>query len=196
MSQNGDSGAHPSKSKRNLMVVFIIVVVAVAAATGFYLLRPSPPPAPSAPSQQTWQQWGMSIQYPSGVSPQYQGVDGQQATPQSGQVSWVWNSGYTSLGLLWMNGTAYNYTAKFQAIFNKFSTVFNNVTVTDAGNMTMAGHLWQYETLKGSYQSSTTYASYAIDVYPASQRVYIMIYTDTAPDTLAALASYGNTFSG
>jgi hypothetical protein len=193
MSQNGDSGAPPSKSKRKLMVVSITIVLAVAAVTGFYLLLPSHPPAPS---QQTWQQWGMSIQYPPGTNPQYQGVNEQQATPQSGQVSWLWNSGYTSLGLLWMNGTTYNYTTGFQGIFQRFAAVFSNSTVTDAGSMTMAGHVWQYETLKGSYQSSITYASYAIDVYPTSQRVYIMIYTDTMPDTLGALASYGNTFSG
>jgi hypothetical protein len=139
----------------------------------------------------------MSIQYPAGLSAQYTGSLQTQATSSSGAVGWGWNNGQTSLALGWVTTPTYNIAASLQGYYPKLqSHGYTNIALLGQGNITMAGHSWEYESYSWQYQGTTAYSTFAITYYPSSTRGYVLLYQDTSSGTLAALESYGNTFSG
>ncbi len=174
-----------------IVVAFAIVIVAVAAAGFIYGLSGG-----SSPSRQTWQQYGMSMQYPTGVKAQYSGVLNQQADSASGEVEWLWNGANTGLDVAWVSTTSYNLTAGLQAIHNLLLSKASNVLITDQGTTTFAGHSWQYQTYSFVENGQTGYATYGAAYFNSSGRAYVIGFVDTSNTTLASLQSYGNTFTG
>jgi hypothetical protein len=188
----------PQRKSHTLRNVLIIVLIAGTLLTaGFFTDAYG-----TSSHTQTWQQWGMSISYPSGTTPILRGATPQQQANSSvGEVRWLWNDGDTWLGLSWGAASSYNYTLGFQAIRNYLAVNATNLAVTARGNVTMAGTTWEYQTYSFTYNGRPDYASYAITYYAGAQRGYDIGYGDIpldniAPNTLATLETYGNTFVG
>jgi len=169
-------------------VVSIVTIAAVGFASGLF--------SPSGGTHETWQQYGMSIQYPSGIKTQYVGVLDQQADITSGEAEWLWNGGNTGLVVFWIMTTTYNSTAGLQGVDSALLTKATNVVLTDQGNATMAGHLWRYQTYSFTYNGQPGYATFAVTYYEGSGRAYVLGYIDASSGTLASLEGYGNTFTG
>jgi len=196
------STADKRKTERQMRIYFIaffVLVGVLAVATfAFFELAPQTHQPAEATSLQTWQQWGMSIQYPSGLQAEYFGLNGQQADSANGGVIWSWNSNRTLLGLQWFTVSSYNISAAFQGVYNseQEGNVWNDITVTDQGNVSLDGSTWQYQTSHALAGGEILYTTMAYIYYPSIQRAYGIIFSDSSPDTLSALEYYGNTFSG
>jgi hypothetical protein len=179
-----------SHTLRNLVIVVLIAGSLLAAGFIADVYGPSS-------HTPTWQEFGMSITYPSGTTPVVQGASPQQQANSSvGEVRWSWNEGDTWLGLSWANGSSYNYTLGFEAISSHLAVNATDVTTTAQGNVTMAGTTWEYQTFTFKYNQVPDYATYAMTYNATAQRGYDIGYGNTQPDTLTALEGYGNTFVG
>jgi len=183
------------RSARNVLLVIavVIVVVIIAVASSGFLAGLI---GGSSKSRQTWQQYGMSIQYPAGVNTLYTGVLDQQADAASGEAEWLWNGANTLLDLAWVTTSNYNITAGLQGIYQKILAASSNVVIVDQGTLTMAGNTWQYQTYSYVHNGGSEYATYAVTYYTSSGRLYALGFTDTSDTTLASLQSYGSTFTG
>jgi hypothetical protein len=179
------------KSQRVKSIVIIGIVVLGGTLFLFGLMYGISPSRPIATSQ-VWEQWGMSIQYPVGLSPQYQGVYQPQATSSSGEVSWTWNSGNTSLDLEWVPASVYNYSSDLQPISVRCPNG-GTIRQVSQGNVTMSGTVWGYATLVCSANGSEVFATAAKSYSPVSHRGYLLVFTDVNSSTLASLETYGNT---
>ena len=187
-----------SHRARNIIIILVIVILVISGASyGLGYLGGVGGSGSSTGQRDTWQQWGMSIQYPAGLSAQYSGALQTQATSSSGGVNWIWNNAQSSLGLGWVTTSAYNFADGLQGYYSKIlSQGATNIVLLGQGNVTMAGHSWEYESYSWQYQGTTAYSTFAITYYPSSSRGYVLLYQDTSSGTLANLESYGNTFSG
>jgi len=183
--------AKESHLLRNILVAFVVSVV-VIAAVGFASSLLSP----TWGTNETWQQYEMSIQYPSGVKTQYVGVLDQQADMASGEAEWLWNGGNTGLVVAWVTTTNYNSTAGLQNVGNALLTKATNVVLTEQGNVTMARHSWRFQTYSFTYNGSPGYLTLAVTYYGSSGRAYVLGYIDATSGTFASLEGYGNTFTG
>jgi len=186
-----------SKSRRNILVIgivafFILLAVVILASSQYF---PTRSPAQAA-SLQTWQQWGMSIQYPSGLQAETVGISGQQVNSENGGVAWLWNNDATSLSLFWYTSSSYNVNERFQGLYDAEQNHWKNLTVINQGNITMAGATWEYQTSQCLHNGKTQYTTIAFGDYTSEQRVYGIMFWDSSPDTLSALEYYGNTFNG
>jgi hypothetical protein len=168
------------------VVVAAMVFYAIGAATG----------TPSSNGRQTWSQFGMSIQYPSGVQVHYVGVLNQQADSSSGEAEWLWNGANTGLLVLWVTTPTYNITAGLRAIQSGLLSSASNVEQTGQGNLTIASHFWRYLTLSFTTNGVNGYATFAGTYYAGSGRAYFLAYFGTSSDTVQNLQTYGGTFSG
>lgn len=175
-----------------IAVGVIIVIVAGLYVLGYFSYTPEPT------GTQTWQQWGMSMQYPAGLKAQLDGIWEQQATNESGTVSWIWHQGTTELGLSWLTigNITLDYEGAFQGAYEEMLDLYSNVTQVAQGNTTMGGATWQYRTWSGVDQGKTDYVTLALSHYTASQRFYMLLFRDSNQNTLASLMQYGNTFTG
>lgn len=188
--QNAPPRASQRKSHTLRNVLIIVLIAGSLLTVGF--LADVYGPSSNTP---TWQQWGMSISYPSGTTPIVQGASQQQqANASVGEVRWSWNNGDNWLGLSWGTGSSYNYTLGFQAIRNNLALNSTNITLKAQGNVTMAGTTWEYQTYAFTYNGRPDYASYALTYYASTQTGYDIGYGNTTPDTLTSLETYGNTF--
>jgi hypothetical protein len=174
------------------MVIGLVLVAAVAMYSLGYF-------SPQEPvGTQTWQQWGMSIQYPAGLKAQYDGIWEQEATNDSGMVFWVWHQGRTELALSWY--TVGNLTVDpadvFESIDEEYQGTYDNCTRLDGGNTTIAGRAWQYMTWQVTDKGVTLYVTFTLAHYQPPGRVYMLAFTDSSPGTLASLRQYGDTFAG
>jgi hypothetical protein len=169
-------------------VVSIVAIAAIGFASGLL--------SPAGGTRGTWQQYGMSIQYPSGVKTQYVGVLNQQADMASGEAEWLWNGGNTGLIVSWITTATYNSTAGLQGVDNALLAKATNVVLTDQGNATMAGQSWRYQTYSFTYNGTPGYATFAVTYFGSSGRAYVLGYIDASSGTLASLEGYGNTFTG
>ena len=191
--------AVPTKASHRArnVVIAVVVVVAILVIFGAIGSLGGIGGGVSSSQRDTWQQWGMSIQYPAGLNTQYSGSLQTQATSSSGAVSWVWNNAQTQLALGWVTTPAVNLTAGLQGYYPRLeSHGYTNIVLVGQGNITMAGHPWEYESYSWQYQGSAYYSTFATTYYGSTTRGYVLIYQDTSSGTLAALESYGNTFSG
>jgi len=179
------------RNPRTLRIILVVVLIVAGLLTaGFFDGAFN-----ASDKTQTWQQFGMSISYPSGLAPIVQGATPQQhANSSVGEVRWIWNDGDTWLGLSWGAGSSYNYTLGFQAIRNNLALNSTNITLKAQGNVTMAGTTWEYQTYAFTYNGRPDYASYALTYYASTQTGYDIGYGNTTPDTLTSLETYGNTF--
>jgi hypothetical protein len=176
-------------------VVVVIGLIVVVFLAGFLYGLSGGTVSPTGPKD-TWQQFGMTIQYPSGLKAQTQGALEQQATSDSGVVDWGWNHGQTSLGILWLTTPTYSVTAGFQGIEQKLQAYSPNFVTLDQGSTNMSGHTWQYRTYSLVLNGTTDYFTYAISYYSVSGRAYILYYGDVNSNTVTSLAIYGDTFTG
>jgi flagellar basal body-associated protein FliL len=186
----------PKKRSKPLLWIIVLVVVAVAIGLGFAFLQGAFTTSPSPSSTQTWQQYGMSISYPSGLQAQTKGVFEQQATSSSGMVYWLWDQNSTELALTWVNTTTYDIDAGLQALYTDLSVKDTNVTLISQGNMTIDGEQWSYLTYGFIYTGHTYYQSTALSFYSSEGRAYEIDFVDTNSGTLANLTAYANTFVG
>ena len=172
------------------MVVVVVIVFVALYAIGVILDQSG------NGGRQTWQQWGMSIQYPSGVKAQYQGVLDQQADASSRQVEWLWNGADTGLTVVWIATPAFNVTAGLRSIESGLLTSAVNVTQSALGNVTMGSHSWTYLSVSFTTNGLNGFGTFSGTYYQSSGRAYFIGYIDTKSGTLQSLESYGNTFSG
>ena len=174
---------------RNLLLIVLIAIVAV------YALAVAVGPMAGG-GRQTWQQYGMSIQYPSGVKTQYQGVLNQQPDLSSGEAEWLWNGGNTGLAVVWITSPSANISAGLQGITHSFLSSARNVTETALGNVTMASRSWEYLSFSFTINGTKSYGTVAVAYQAASSRVYFIGYFDADSNTMQSIESYGNTFTG
>ncbi len=172
-----------------MLVVSILVIAVAAAALGLFGTG-------GDGGRETWTQYGMSIQYPSGVNAQYLGLLNQQADNASGEVEWLWNSGDTGLILLWITTNHANATTGLEAIQSALLAHATNVTSTDQGNATIAGHSWEFRSYGFQYNNIAGFATFALTYYTSSGRLYALGFIDTTADTLTQLETYGASFTG
>ena len=184
----------PSNLRKGLLLVVVVIVIAIIAIETSGLL--SVHLGGSKNSLQTWQQFGMSVQYPAGVNTQYSGVLDQQADTASGEAEWLWNGANTGFLVTWITTTSFNANAGLQGIYNKLIATASSVQLTDEGTVAMAGHYWQYQTYAFTMNGESGYATFAVAYYSTSGRAYALGFVDTSDTTLGSLLSYGNTFTG
>ena len=173
---------------RNLLVIVLVAIIAVYALA--VVVGPM-----SGGGRQTWQQYGMSIQYPSGVSTRYQGVLNQQPDSSSGEAEWLWNGGNTGLAVVWIGTTSANITAGLQSLKHSLLSSSSNVTETASGNITMASRSWAYLSLSFITGDAKGYGTFVGTYLSGSGRACVIGYIDAGPNTLQGLESYGNTFT-
>lgn len=182
--------------KPAILTAIIFLVVLAAGVTLFYYSNP--PVNPSVRS--TFQEYGITIQYPTRSTEEINGAEGPQANSASGDVKWLWNGGSTYLLLSWTNTNAsqYNYSEAFQTIVKEIQADknFTDVSVVSTGNISMAGTNWPYETFQLNYQGTTNYVTYSFTFYQGEGRVYLLGFGDTSPDTISNLQNFGATFHG
>jgi hypothetical protein len=152
----------------------------------------------TAPSPlETWQQWGISIQHPSGFQASFEGNLNQSANSNNGIVRWLWNANMTRLYLLWEPGSSdYNFTRYFLDNYEWLQKNYQNVSLLSQGNMTMAGTIWQYQTYTYAEGSQQFFLTCASAFYPNTQRIYFINFVDSQQDSLSGAEFYGNTFTG
>jgi hypothetical protein len=146
-------------------------------------------------NMQTWQSHGMSVQVPAGLKTYYRSLQ-SLTNSDSGEVSWPWNNNQTSITLLWYTVPAYNITRGFQGEYSMLAASVTSISLQDQGNTTMSAHSWAYRTYTVVDAGRTYYVTVAIAYYASVGRAYIITYEDTTPNTLASMATYGNTFHG
>jgi hypothetical protein len=179
------------------LVAAIIVGASVGLTSGYFQRLFSGPALPDqVTNTQRWSQWGMSIAYPAGLSPNVTGVSSSQADSRSGTVQWTWNNGHNVLAVLWFNASGYNYTAGFQGIQSKLAQAADSFALTDHGNSTIGSATWQYETFRIVKGGQTAYGTYALNFVAQSGRLYELAFGSDNSNTLSSLTYYGKTFSG
>ncbi len=194
---NPNAPAGGGRRRTKYALISIVVAIVIGASIGFvggYFQRASTLPD-QVTTTQVWSQWGMSIAYPAGLSPTLGAVSSSQADPTSGSVQWTWNNGHDALALLWFNTTAYDYNGGFQGIQSKISQSAN-FTLVDHGNVTLGSMSWQYETFRIVKSGQTAFGTFALNFIAQSGRVYELLFSSDASNTLASLTYYGKTFSG
>jgi hypothetical protein len=160
-----------------------------------------PPRQPArATSLATFQQMGVSIQYPAGITVNVRGIFQEIATINDGIVVWTWNKDSTGLSVGWINLTFFNtsninMTQFLLAGFESMNQL-GNFSLVDQGNITMAGRIWEYQTYVTIRNGYNLFTSAAACQYIDSYRLYSIYFSDTYPDTLTSLEYYGNTFIG
>ena len=175
-------------------IIVIVIAVVVVAIVGYVFLTGFIGTSNPATTQ-TWSQYGMSMQYPSGLQAKYKGVFEQQATSDSGTVYWVWNQTKTTLALTWVHTPSFSYSAGFDGIYDLLCSIATNVTLIGQGTTTMAGSTWQYQTYQYNQVGLINYESCAIYFDSTNGRAFEIDFVDTNPTTLNSLIVYGNTFT-
>jgi hypothetical protein len=187
------------KSKWRFFIVPTIIFILIVAAIGFssYLFLIHPSSTGNASSRATFSQYGMSIQYPSNAQMQVEGVPKQdKANASDGAITWIWNSGDTSLVLSWVNSSTMNYNIGFNSAFSGLQGRYQNVSIIGTGSTSFGGENWQYQTYKFDSNGVTYYVTYAACTYLSEHRLYLLGFLDTANTTLNSLDDWGNTFHG
>lgn len=187
-----------SKKPRRRLVASLTVLVVVSVIIGLAISGSSNPTSPSSTqgTLTTWQRWGISIQYPAGLTTYYMGVEEPNAGSNSGMVQWVWNKGGISLTLVWVNATQDELQPGFPGVYNVLRAHTRNVMLIDRSNVTMGGATWEYQTYRSMIQGEMFYSTVAYCYYPTHHRLYGLVFVDTNPESLASLMSYGKTFRG
>jgi len=151
-----------------------------------------------ARSLDTWQQYGISIQYPAGVSPTYHG----SVSPSSGNIDWYWNGFNNELELIYNFNITQN--IDFNQYFSDKRTVFanwggiRNATEIDRGNIVLNGLNWSYATYEYNYTPidyAPEYHTVAMYQYP-NDHLYRIDICDISPDTQRLLQYYAGNFTG
>ncbi len=188
-----------SKKPRRRLVASITALVVVSVIIGLAISGFSNPTAPSSTQSTltTWHQWGISIQYPAGLTTHYMGVGEPKATSDSGIVQWVWNKGGTSLTLVWVNVMQDELQSGFPGVYDVLRAHATKVALIDRGNVTMGGAMWEYQTYRSTtIHGEAFYSTVALSYYPTHHRLYGLIFVGTNPESLASLMNYGETFRG
>ncbi len=190
-----------SKKPRRRLVASLIALAAASVIIGLAVGHFSNPTTTAATASAlggsaTWQQWGISIQHPAGLTARYMGFEGAKAASDSGMVQWVWNKGGTSLTLFWVNATQDEIQPRFPEVYNLLRTYTKNVALVEGGNVTMGVATWEYQTYRSTIQGETFYSTVALSYYPTHHRLYGLVFVGTNPESLASLMSYGKTFRG
>ena len=184
------------KKSRTKPLIMIAVGAIIFVIVGMYYLGYfSTMPEPTGGTQ-TWHQYGMSISYPAGLSPQLSGIYEQQATNSNGQVQWIWNQANTALALTWVNATHADLEAGIQSLYDVLSEAYTSVTLVERGNVTICVASWPYVTYSYNATGQIYYQTMAIYFYASESRFYEIDFVDTNSNTLSSLMTYASAFAG
>ncbi len=144
-------------------------------------------PTVNPSDRETFQGYGITIQYPVGAVKQTIGFLNKPANSSFGSITWRWNGYRTTLQIQWFN-TSSN-TIDLQPFMSG-----PNATLIESGNTTIIGENWNYITFHLVNDGILEYETVAQKFYQSENRLYTLSFRDYSNDTLAQLGDWGATF--
>lgn len=202
LTQPSDTATPPSRPRKSHRVrfiqlavpVIIAVIVAVFLAGTYDLFSPGVNPD----ERETWERWGMRIEYPAGLNAVYKGGLGAEANEQSGIVEWVWNKGNSRLSLAWSSTRSFDHNSVFERMPEELETTYGPILVEvfDEGIVTIDGHEWQYRTWVFELEGVRAYTTSALRFYEAQGRAVMLSFMEirNSPNILDSFMKFAETF--